>query len=720
MGKKTEYDKNMTKATGQFEKLTPIDNWQSIANGIWKCELGDISKEQCYSNLAAEPPRLDRINALSPAGFPFVVDGPSYQNNDGKITVRIPAEADEQLYGFGLQFDDLQKNKTVLTLNTDHWDKGGGRTHAPVPFYISSRGYGVFFNTARFLKVYCQIGNRKDSPNNPAPVDRNPVPGTKSIGLWQAVPQGDAVEGHIIGKGMELIVFSGVSMLDVVRRYNLYCGGGTLPPLWGMGFWHRVHATFDADQTEAEVAAFNEKQFPLDVVGLEPGWMSSSYPCTFEWQKARFSDPAALAKRLLRQGVRLNLWINPYISPESRIHDEIYPYSGSHMVWLGLVPDYYMPQARQLLVEQHTEEHLNIGISGYKVDEVDGYDFWLWPDHATFPSGTSGESMRQTYGLLMQHLLYKDLFRKNNQRTYGNVRSSNGAASGYPFVIYSDSYDHAQYITGISAASLCGVLWTPEIRNAATAREWLNRMQTVCFSPMAKLNAWATGLQPWSFPEVEAAVRKVIQLRMRLLPYIYSAFADYHFNGVPPMRAMILESDANAINGIVVKGELGSETNPYAMDKVIEATDQFMFGPSIMVAPFYDDKATERQVHFPPGSWYDFYSGQPVGSHPTLVVKAEVLDDQIPLFVKDGALIPMLSKDVLNTEEILGCDLEVRHYGTADGTFELYEDDGKSFDYEQGSYRIRTLSVTAQGLTETLRKNDAAAMFGSVSLRSMI
>ena len=405
MDEKTEHDKSMTKATDQLGNLTPIDNWQSMANGIWRCQLGDLSKEQCYSNLAAEPPRLDRINALPPAGFPFVGDVPSYQNNDGKITVRIPAEADEQLYGFGLQFDGLKKNKTVLTLNTDHWGKGGGRTHAPVPFYISNRGYGLFFNTARFLKVYCQIGNRKDSPNNPAPVDRNPVPRTESIDPWQAVPQGDAVEGHIIGKGLELIVFSGASMLDVVRRYNLYCGGGTLPPLWGLGFWHRVHAAFDADQTEAEVAVFNEKQFPLDVVGLEPGWMSSSYPCTFEWQKARFADPAALTKRLLRQGVRLNLWINPYISPESRIHDQIYPYSGSHLVWLGLVPDYYLPQAQQLLVDQHTEEHLNIGISGYKVDEVDGYDFWLWPDHATFPSGTSGESMRQTYGLLMQHLL---------------------------------------------------------------------------------------------------------------------------------------------------------------------------------------------------------------------------------------------------------------------------------------------------------------------------
>ena len=345
----------MANSTDQHGNLTPIENWQSIANGIWKCELGDMRKELRYSNLASEPPRLDRINSLSPAGFPLSGNILSYQKNDNKITVRIPTEADEQLYGFGLQFDSLKKNKTVLTLNTDHWGKGNGRTHAPVPFYISNRGYGVFFNTARFLKVYCQIGNRKDSPHNPVPVDRNPVPGTESTAPWQAIPQGDAVEGHIIGEGMELIVFSGASMLDVVQRYNLYCGGGTLPPLWGLGFWHRVHATFDADQTEAEVAAFNEKQFPLDVVGLEPGWMSSSYPCTFEWQKARFADPAALAKRLLGQGVRLNLWINPYISPKSQIHDEMYPYSGSHMVWLGLVPDYYMPEARQLLVEQYTE-----------------------------------------------------------------------------------------------------------------------------------------------------------------------------------------------------------------------------------------------------------------------------------------------------------------------------------------------------------------------------
>ena len=709
----------MNEITKQVGNLNLIENWQSVANGVWKSEIGDIDSEKRYISLAAEPPQLDRINELSPADFPFENCRPSYQNNDGKITIRIPTQTDEHIYGFGLQFDGLNKNKTVLTLNTDHWGKGNGRTHAPVPFYISSRGYGVFFNTARFMKAYCQIGNRKDSQNNPLPVDRNPVPGTESIDPWQAVPQGDAVEAHIIGKGMELIIFGGTSMLDVVQRYNLYCGGGTLPPLWGLGFWHRVHATFDADQTESEISDFNRKQFPLDVIGLEPGWMSSSYPCTFEWQTARFSDPFSFVERLRKRGVRVNLWVNPYISPESGIYEKIYPYSGSHLVWLGLVPDYYMRQPRQMLVQQHTTEHLKIGISGYKVDEVDGYDFWLWPDHATFPSGTSGETMRQTYGLLMQELLYKDLFKQNNQRTYGNVRSSNGAASGYPFVIYSDSYNHKEYITGISSASLCGILWTPEIRNASSAREWLNRMQTVCFSSMAKLNAWATGLQPWSFPEVEDAVRRVIQLRMRLLPYIYSSFANYYFNGVPPIRAMILEDVGNTEIETRINGQLDSETDPYAMGKIIEKTDQFMFGPSIMVAPFYENQSTERSVYLPPGKWYDFYSGQYVGSNTTLLVKSELLNDKIPLFVKDGALIPMLKQDVMNTEEAIGRDLEVRHYGIADGTFQLYEDDGKSFDYQKGAYRVRILSVTNQRFTETISKDDADSMFGSVSLRRM-
>ncbi len=698
-----------------IEDLTPVTNWESPAPGVWRATLGDMQGEMRYTDLAAEMPRVEELKELGSAAFPFRDGGVmALVTSDRKVMVRIPAEADEQLFGFGLQLDGIAKSRTVLELNVDHWSRGGGRTHAPVPFYISSRGYGVFFNTARFLKVYLQLGNRKDSPNNPPRVDRNPPPDEPQLGPWQAVPFADAVEAQISAGGMEVVVFSGRTLLEVVARYNLYCGGGAMPPLWGLGFWHRVPAKFSAAETETEVRQFAERNFPLDVIGLEPGWQTKSYPCTFEWQKKRFPDPAAFTQGLLAKGIRLNLWENPYISPEARIYQAMYPLSGSHLVWLGIVPDYTLPAARKVLVDQHSADHIAIGISGYKIDEVDGYDRWLWPDHATFPSGTSGETMRQAYGLLLQKMLYNDLFKVRNARTYGLVRASSGAASGYPFVLYSDSYSHSQYITGVSASSLGGILWCPELRSARSGREWLNRMQTVCFSHMAMLNAWSDGTKPWSYDEVTDKVRDVVRLRMQLLPYLYTAFADYHRSGIPPLRAMILETGVGG-ERTTIEGQLDGTKNPYAEGRVVDKTDQFMFGPSILVAPFYEKQDTQRSVQLPAGRWHDFYSGKTYEGGATVTVTAGELQDRMPLFVKEGALIPMLSEAVNTTEMARGHPLEVRVYGKSGGTFDLYEDDGVSFDYRQGKYRIRRLEVSREGkLTETIVKDSAPALFGAV------
>jgi alpha-D-xyloside xylohydrolase len=708
-------------------QLQPLEKWSQPAEGVWVCTIGNMDKELRYTDTAAAAPRLAALKSMPSAPFPFDEKRQMkyMQTSDHKIIVRIPTEPGERLYGFGLQFDGLNKSATVLTLNMDHWGMGGGRTHAPVPFYFSNKGYGVFFNTARFLKVYAQIGNRKDSAQLPPRVDRNPPADEKQPGHWMAVPPGDAVEAMMSAEGMEMVVFSGSSLLEIVCRYNLYCGGGALPPLWGLGFWHRVHAAFDAEQTRNEITLFDEKDYPLEVIGLEPGWMTKSYPCTFEWQKKRFPDPAAFCQDLLKKGIRLNLWENPYVSPASRIYERLYPLSGSHLVWLGIVPDYTLPAARRLLTEQHGQDHIRIGISGYKIDEVDGYDQWLWPDHATFPSGLPGETMRQAYGLLMQNMLYNDLFRARNVRTYGLVRASNGAACGYPFVIYSDSYSHSQYITGLSAASLCGILWTPEIRSARSGREWLNRMQTVCFSPLAQLNAWSDGTKPWQFPDVADPVREVIRLRMRLLPYFYTAFAEYHFKGIPPVRAMVLEEGFAGLSERVVEGKLDPEKNPYAMGKVVQANDQFMFGPSMMVAPFYEDYTLQRTVQVPPGNWYDFYTGRFVGNDKAITVTAQDTENRIPLYVKGGAVIPLLSGPVNNTSQAYNHPLELRLYGAESGTCTIYEDDGTSFNYERGQYRLRRMDVskTADGkfsCAENVIEGAAPAMFGAVeSVRAM-
>ena len=151
---------------------------------------------------------------------------------------------------------------------------------------------------------------------------------------------------------------------------------------------------------KAEATAFREKGYPLDFIGLEPGWQSRSYPGTFEWDKNRFPDPKKFVADMTNMGIRINLWINPYVSKQATFYSAIKPYTGSHTVWVGAVPDLYIPAARKIFFDHLQKDQVDIGVSGYKIDEVDGYDFYLWPDVATFPSGLSAEQLRQTYGVL--------------------------------------------------------------------------------------------------------------------------------------------------------------------------------------------------------------------------------------------------------------------------------------------------------------------------------
>jgi alpha-glucosidase (family GH31 glycosyl hydrolase) len=371
------------------------------------------------------------------------------------------------------------------------------------------------------------------------------------------------VEVVIPAAGTEVFVFAGRNAMEVMQRYNLYCGGGTLPPKWGLGFTHRTPTLFTDEQILKEVAEFEAKGYPLSFVGLEPGWQSHSYPNSFVWDSVRFPKPAQFLEQLAKKNIRSNLWINPYVSAHSPIFKEVLPYTGSHTVWVGRVPDFNMAPARKLYKDLFSKQHLAVGVSGYKVDEVDGYDNWLWPDVAKFPSGIGAEQMRQIYGLQFQKMT-DEWFRELNQRTYGLVRASNAGSPAMPYVIYNDYYDHRDFITALCASSFAGVLWTPEARSSKTSEEWLRRMQTVCFSPMAMLNAWADGTKPWTFPDVAEEVKAVMRLRMQLLPYLYTTFAQYHFEGKPPIRAMNLV-DGFSFDENAIAGQLNSTENPYAM-----------------------------------------------------------------------------------------------------------------------------------------------------------
>src|SRR5215204_2012303 len=657
-------------------------SWTEVEPGVWK---GIVGKPESYDLLKASgcKPNTTALAKIAKSLFPLSIEDISGTIADGKTSLRFPLERQEQLFGFGLNFQTIYQRGKILQLHVDHYGgRDNGRTHAPTPFYVSSKGYGVFINSARYLNVYAGTGIRQDSKNPPEEQDRN------TDKNWSSRPYSDAVEILVPAGGVEVYVFAGPTPLDAIRRFNLFNGGGVLPPRWGLGFTQRVRSLFTADEVKAEADSFKVKGYPLDFIGLEPGWQSRSYPGTFEWDKKRYPEPQKFVREMFDRGIRLNLWINPYVSTQASFYKNLQPYFGSHTVWVGAVTDFTIPQARKIFFDQLNKDQVEIGISGYKIDEVDGYDYYLWPDVATFPSGVSAEQMRQTYGMLAMRYS-AELYHHKNQRTYGLVRANNGGGVSFPYVIYNDYYNHEDFITALINSGFAGVLWAPEARASKTAEEWLRRFQTVVFSPMAMINAWSSGTKPWSYPEVADGVKQLALLRMQMMPYWYTEFAKYHFEGTPVFRGMNLEEGFRQ----EIKKEAGNtnlEENPYAEATSKEIKDQYMAGEYLLVAPLFTGQTT-RKVVLPKGKWYDFYTGEYAGDGEIITVTPGL--DKIPVYVKDGAIIPMESARLQAPKAGEQVDLEIRHYGERPGKYLLYDDDGESFNYEKGEYSWREIKV---------------------------
>lgn len=657
--------------------------WTEVAPGVWKTEIGTAEDYDLFT-AAGITPNVEAMRKMGSVSFPFPENQVAGRIADGKTNLTFPLERSEQIFGFGLNFKTIHQRGRILELHVDHYGgKDNGRTHAPVPFYVSDKGYGVFINSARYIKVWAGTAMRKESPNADAPRDRN------ADERWTSRPYSDAVEILVPAPGVEIYVFGGPTPLDAVRRYNLYNGGGCLPPRWGLGFSHRVPRLFDAEQTLAEAEEFSARGFPLDVVGLEPGWQSKSYPCTFSWDQHRFPEPETFITNLHEKNIHVNLWTNPYVSPDAPLFKPLAPFTASHTVWGGVVPDVNVPDAKKLIQDFFHREHIGKGVSGYKIDETDGYDHWLWPDVTRFPSGLSAEQVRQTYGMVWQKIT-ADLFRSENKRTYGLTRATNGGGVSLPYVIYNDYYSHEDFITALCNSGFSGLLWTPEVRSSDSGEEWLRRMQSVCFSPMAMLNAWASGTKPWSYPEVEKQVKEIALLRMQLMPYFYTAFARYHFQGIPPFRAMNLEPGfKDGTQSQKVTASLNE--NPYAESIRKEIKDQYMAGEFLLVAPMFAGQ-TSRKVILPTGKWFDFYTGEYAGDGE--IIEATPGLDKIPVYVKDGGIIPMMEPLLHAPGKNEKHNLQIRHYGTKIIPYEMYDDDGVSFDYEKGMFSWRRITVT--------------------------
>jgi alpha-D-xyloside xylohydrolase len=606
--------------------------WYQVHPGIWRATIG---KPEAYTPVSVRlvDPQLEAFDRLpSVASVPFAEISGSVTSRG--CTVELPLQGGEFVYGLGLQFlsFDQRGKKKVVRVNADP-KMDTGDTHAPVPFYVTTKGVGILIDTARYATFY--FGDARPKPAHP----------TDAITLSSPDPNySHSVEDGDTGRvtvevprasGIDVYLFAGPTMLDAVRRYNVFSGGGHVPPEWGLGFWYRPESQATQESALALAHEFRERKIPCDVIGLEAGWQTHAYSCTYVWDKNRFPDPSGFVISAEAQHYKVNLWEHAFTHPTSPLFTKIEPCSGDYGVWGGLVPDFAGNVARERFGDFHGISLIDMGVSGFKLDECDNSDYtggWSFPELSRFPSGVDGEQMHNTFGLRYQMTIWEQ-FRKRRQSTYCLVRSSGALAAPYPFVLYSDLYEHRQFIRALVNAGFSGLLWCPEVRDATCVEDLIRRLQSAVFSPLAMVNGWYIKSPPWKqlnrklnnagqymegWEQVEARCREIIEWRMQLLPYLTSAFQRYAHDGTPPFRALILDA---------------------AEDKsLLKVDDQYLVGDRMMVAPLFAGEP-KRKIVIPRGpAWHDFWTGTKLEGGSEITVGASA--QNIPVYVKTGSIVP--------------------------------------------------------------------------------
>ena len=669
--------------------LADAPNVQQVAPGVWRLRFGN-PEPMTPMHFRSGEPAIEGMKSLPVArDLPIAPQQMSFSVRPRGCALELPMTKGERIYGLGLNTTFFEMSgKRAFIVPSDQPENDANTSHAPVPFYVSSNGFGVFVDTARFASFYS--GNVDPTSKPPAADSGGNAASASGVDdLYRAreLRKRTMLIDVPTAQGVDVYLFSGPAMMDVVRRYNLFSGGGCVPPMWGLGMAYRGLNKFTAEDSVNLARSFRDEHIPCDIWGLEPGWQTKSYSCSFVWNTANFPDPDAFVQQMTSMGYRLNLWEHCFTHPSSPIYNALAPYSGNYRVWSGLVPDFATAQARKIFLDHHEKEVFSKGVSGVKLDECDHQPFradkvWSFPEASAFPSGMDGEQMHSMLGVLYQQTM-KEPFDQRNLRTWGLVRNSHALASPLPYTIYSDSYDHRSYVRGVAKSGFQGLLWTPEVRNADSVEEFYRRTQTVIFTPFALINSWFLKMPPWmqvdraknnageimpNHSEVTAATKKLFDVRMSLVPYLYAAFNEYRLHGTPPNSALVMDwpDDPN----------------------VATIDDQFMCGPSIMVAPLFTGQ-TQRTVYLPEGTWYDFWTGEKYqGGRKIDIAKPPEIG---PVFVKGDTLLPLAAPTERFADDTC-YEITVKVYGDHPAATALFEDDGVSNDFEHGKQNRIDLS----------------------------
>lgn len=523
---------------------------------------------------------------------------------------RLNLGVGETVYGLGERFSAFVKNgQTVET-----WNRDGGtsteQAYKNIPFYLTNHGYGVFVNHPE--PVSFEVGSEKVSK----------------------------VQFSVAGEALEYYVIDGPTPKQVLDRYTSLTGRPALPPAWSFGLWLTTSFTTNYDEATVNrfITGMQERSLPLHVFHFDCFWMKAFHWCDFQWDAAAFPDPEGMLTRLKNKGLKICVWINPYISQQSALFEEgmengYLLKNQQKQVWQwdkwqpgqGII-DFTNPAACQWFCS-HLCRLIDMGVDCFKTDFGERI-----PTDVIYYDGSDPQKMHNYYSYLFNKTVFNVLQEKKGANdAVVFARSATVGSQSFPVHWGGDcsgTYESmAESLRGGLSLGLSGFgFWSHDIggfETTAPSHVYKRWCAFGLLSSHSRLHGSKSYRVPWLFDEEAVDVlRFFTNWKCRLMPYLYDIAATAAERGLPVLRAMLLE---------------------FPGDHSCEYLDrQYMLGDSILVAPIFSEDGNVA-LYLPKGCWTHLLTGEQVQGGTWREEHHDFMS--LPIYIRENTLLAIGSND---------------------------------------------------------------------------
>ncbi len=632
-----------------------------------------ISSSSLSVRCRKSPLRLSFVDA---GGRLLLADHPQggFLANGATRSVSFSVQSDEHYYGTGERGTSVDKRG--LAFDSYNTQRGGYSSPLPtmninVPFVASSKGYALYFE--------------------------NTYPGRFDIGAL------DPTMFTYTANGGELSYFliAGPDVPAQLQRYTWLTGRQPLPPRWAFGFIQSKYGYHNDAEARSMVQTMRQEQIPCDAIVLDLFWFKNMGDIA--WNTAAFPDPFGMMRDFLVQGFKTIVITEPYITDRSVNYAGAA--SGGYVARDSSGNPYLLPG------------WWSCGCNATLLDITNGAAAdWWWSKHPSFFGAELagiwtdlGEPERHDPGMLHAlgpaarvHNIYNLLWAQTlfkgfsslrpNQRLFNLTRSGYAGIQRYGVIPWSGDVGRAfgglaVQIPMVQSMGLSGLAYHNSDIGGFTGGQgspelYVRWMEYGTFCPITRAHGAGRDTEPWTYgTSAEEICRSYISFRYCLLPYIYTLAYQNYTTGIPLVRPLF-----------------------FADPSMPSGSDSYLWGDAFLVSPVTAAGQTSKAVALPPGTWYNYWTDQPLHGGTTVTVAAPL--ETLPLFVKAGGIVPMQAL-MQYTDQRPVDTLFVQSYPPVDtpGSFTLYEDDGKTLAYQSGSFAQTGFSSSLTGSGADRRLN---------------